>query len=581
MSPETILFAIQASIRLYKGTRKAYADDTRGRPIVLPLPPISVDMYGAAHNWFANAEAGIAVREAHLRIAWLMDLPERNDEQKAELSDLYAYFRDDGDQDIQGRLSTDEIGAMLEIRQWAEDEAGQTRTALQQVAGTLVNIAVDYFVQVPGAVSTDRPEGRALLAFFRAMDQTDFANTAVTDVAGALIVGIVEAVAETPELLGGGRNEQLLVQGVAEALAAAAKEHLATATTAEKRDASVWLQLLGRAMLKSGAETVLANPQRFLSVEDDAQAAVISQVGGVLAELLIGEKRMFDRILSVDGLDTLVKAALGAVAKNPGVLGIDNGGLRNVIVAVAESMGAAKDPLSPDMFPEMVRLVLAKTADNADLIFGKRFTNPDRHLLVTAMRQLLKSLSKKPPAGSTWTPSFTKEQVLDIAEAVFDEVVDNPGWVVDRAGNASKVLGTAVQAMLESLRKLDSRRVSASAGVAMLKAGLKAVALQLPLIQDLPEGGQDAGRVAITAALDAILGTIFGEEVNAEASWALAGNAALEALVSTALERLARIGSEQKHVDVLRTVFGELVEAGKPVDPVEFAQLLEARLEAA
>lgn len=50
----------------------------------------------------------------------------------------------------------------MTVRQWSQGELGDRPSALQRVAGTLVNIAVDYFVHTPGAISDKRPSDRVL-----------------------------------------------------------------------------------------------------------------------------------------------------------------------------------------------------------------------------------------------------------------------------------------------------------------------------------------------------------------------------------------------------------------------------------
>ncbi len=585
--PEAVIFAIQAALQLYGAGRKAYVDGTRGGPLVLPLPRSPGIGIDSASTWFTVQEAGIAAAQELPRVQRLLSLPDRTAAQESELIDLYLVVRVESDpewldgQGARGQFSSQQLSGLLEIRQWADGEYGQPPTALQQVGGTLVNLAVDYFANTPGAVSEKSPEGRALLAFLRAIDDQDFANSPVTEVAGDLMIAVLDSVVETPELFGGGEKEQLLVENVARTMATSAKNHLEGAPTTERWAARSWLQLATRALVKGGAETVLANPVLFLDVAPGAEANVVTQVGTAVADLLVGEKRLtFRRLLSAEGLGTVVRSGLDAVAKNPGILKTDHEGLQKILIAVAEDVSKLEGPLAPDLFPEVVRLVLENSAEHMDLVWGTGFQSADKHLLVTASRSLLQALAKPAPPGSTWKPRFTRDQIVDVAEAVFGEVVENPDWLVAHASGANDHLGVAVDAMLASMRKLDGRRISADAGVAMLKAGLGAVAVRLPLLEELPAGTQDAGRVALTAALDAIFSELFGAGVEADAKWRLARNSVVAGVVEVGLAELAEAGADQKHIDVLREATHTLAASTAPIDLDAFAQDLALRLAA-
>lgn len=585
--PEVVIFAIQAALQLYGAGRKAYVDATLGRPLVLPLPRSPAIGWDSAESWFTVEEAGIAAARSNPRVERLLNLDDLTADQKSELIELYLALRAEAEPlwaegaEARGQFTGEQLSSLLEIRQWADGEYGQPPTALQQVAGSLVNLAVDYFAHMPGAVSEKTPEGRALLAFLRAIDQTDFANTPVTDMAGDLMIAVLDSVTETPELFGGGEKEQLLVEHVSKTMAASVKKHLANAPTTERWEAASWLQLATRALVKGGADAVLGNPVLFLDVSPGAEANVVTQVGETVADLLIGDECVtFRRLLSAEGLSTVVRSGLDAVAKNPEILKIDHDGLKKILIAVADDVSKLEGTLAPDLFPEVARLILENSAEHMDLVWGPKFNTPERHLLVTASRSLLKALAQPAPASSTWKPRFTRDQILEVTEAVFDEVVENPDWLVAHAAGADDRLGVAVQAMLASMRNLDGERISAEAGVAMLKAGLQATAVRLPLLDELPPGGADAGRVALTAALDAIFQEIFADGVGAEARWRIARNSVVAGVAEVGLAELARAGAEQRHIDALREATRALAASAEPIDLDDFANDLATRLAA-
>lgn len=574
---ELILFAIQAALQLYGAGRRAYVDGTRGRALTLPLPRLPGVGFDSAHAWLTLEAEGMALVARMPQLARLLASPSPED--RSTLVDLYLALRAEADPTwpegvgVRGQFTADQLSALLEVRQWVTGESGAPPSGLQQVAGTLINVAVDYFATTPGAVSPNRPAGRALLAFLHAIDDEDFANTPVTTLAGDLMVAVLDAVVDNPALAGGGAKEQLLVQSVSRTMAESVRQHLADVPETERREATTWLRLATRALVRGGADAVLANPVLFLGVHAGAEANVVTQVGRTVADLLIGEDRLtFRRLLSGDALTAVVRSSLDAVATNPELLKVGNQGLKNVLVAIAADVARSEAALGPDLFPELARSILQHSADNIDLLWGAAFTTADRHLLVTASGQLLAALAAPPPAGATWRPRLTRAQILGVAETVFDEVVDNPDWLRQRVGDAPPPLRVALDAMLTSMRRLDGARVSAEAGVAMLQAGITAVALQLPLLDALPASGQPA----LTAAVDAVCDALVGGGLP---RWRAARNSLLSGAVAIGLSELARAGARPEQIDILREAAQALADQLTP-DLDAFALDLRRRLAA-
>ncbi|MCU0864053.1 MAG: hypothetical protein MUC36_09690 [Planctomycetes bacterium] len=563
---ETVLLVIRAGLELFSVARKAYVDSTRSMTLTLPLPRMANATVQSARTWFTGSQAGREAAARTPRVAWLLAQARLDTERERELLQIYTVLlaatnpATDDSATAKAAVDSEQLCALLTVRQWSEHEPEAPRTALQQIAGSIVNLAVDYYASMPGAISSHRPEGRALLAFLEALDDVDFAATPAQELAGEMLVGVMDGLAAHPGALGGGRAQDQFVRNIATSLSTSAKDLLADATLERKREAGVWLRLVARAMVEGGAQTVLSNPVRFLGVEEGAESALAGAVSSTLAELLLAEEHRvtFAALLSGGGLTKVAQAALGAVAANPDLLKVDHQGLKAILVAVAGDLAKYDAPFTADLFPELARLVLEKSAANMDLVWGPRFKSADRHLLVTATRSLLRSLAKKPKAGSTWKPTLTQEQLLIVAETVFEEVIDNPDWLVERAAGESDVLGAAVEAMLDSMRRFDGARVSADSGIAMLRAALLAVGKRVELLDRLPQASHEAGAVALTAAVDAVMSAALGDGGNARAKWRLARNSSLEALVVIALEALATHGPSAEHIIRLREVLARL-----------------------
>ena len=592
VSPQIVFTAIQAGLRLYRAGYTAYVDSTRNRALKLPLPPAPDQLTViAAFSFFREDDEQIKAfiadeKNERLRLILkkINNDEELEPELEAEFLQIYTVaFWSTQSVDADAKLDPSSVKAeefisLLTIRQWSESEAPGKITALQQIAGTLVNVAVDYFAHTPGLISSNRPEGRALMAFLETIDDVDFAATPITDLAGTLLVGVLDGVNSVPEIVSGGAREQELVKNITHAMAVSANNHLAAASEDEKRDAASWLQLLAHSFVKSGAETILADPVRFLGVQQGAEVNVVQQIGGTLTDLVIGKDDLqFRSLITGESLNKITKSVLTAVADNPDVLKIGNDGFKSLIRELATDLSQREDLFSDDLLPDVLRLVLEKSARNLDLIWPAGSQSPRDHLLVTATSELLKALSASAAANKAW-PKLSKAQVLSVAESVLDEVLDNPAWLLEKV-NGESALGTGLKAVLTSLRNQETNRLNTETLVVALRSGLLAAATRHSLLEKIDGLGADAGKVALEAAIEAIFDTVNGELVSADMKWRLMRNSNLQFLIEKGLASLAKHGTGQEHIDALKEVITLLIQDSFGIE--EYPKELDARMKAA
>ena len=569
-NPLFVLWAIQAGVRLYAAGKSAYVEATLDRPLVLPLPSGPGINVASARNFFKNDPQGIIIagREENAHIRHLLaaaDAGTLDSEEEETLKHIYKAYLLELQPDVFDRPPfTDvprghEIVAIMTVRQWSKGQLGDHPSALQRIAGTVVNIAVDYFLYSPGAISSNHPTGRALRAYLDAIDSLDFSEAPPSEIAGELMVAVVDSVCVHPDLIGNTETEKKLIRNVSLCLSKSARTHLGNVPTEARWNGSAWLQMIARAVIKGGADTVLADPNTVLGL-GETEAGFVREVGKVVADLVIGpEKVRFQPLLSGEGMNTVVKAALRATARNPGILRVDNHGLRGILVGIADGISQQKNLLVEDLFPEVARMVLDGSADNLDLIWPKGSSDPKDHLLITATKQLFHALAEG-TRKSGW-PTLTKSQLMNIVEVSFKETMENPEWLIEQAGiKGDSALSVAVRASLESLGRMKGPLVSADTAAVAISAAMSASARRLELLRRLPPGGADAGKVAVSAAMDAVFEQACGDDVGAEDKWIRARQSSLVMALEVALDKLARIGAEQRHIDVLRREIGGLVD---------------------
>ncbi len=171
LAAEAIIFSINSAIKLSANLRRAYVHSIRAKALVLPLPDFNTEIQLATINLFffrhqEYLDQLIDLKELFEKANSVLALEEDDME---EYLKLYRTFKaiEDGDT-ARLEMNTSEVLTLLKIRQW---EKGQAPTSvLQLVAGTLVEIGVDYFAQVPGALNPDSVQGRLMRKFLNAFD---------------------------------------------------------------------------------------------------------------------------------------------------------------------------------------------------------------------------------------------------------------------------------------------------------------------------------------------------------------------------------------------------------------------------
>ena len=569
-NPLFVLWAIQAGVRLYAAGEKAYVEATLDRPLVLPLPSGPGISVASAHNFFKNDPQGILIADrdenAHIRhLLIAADAGTLDPEGEETLKQIYKAYLLELQPDVFDRPVTTEtpkgheIVAIMTVRQWSKGQMGDHPSALQRIAGTVVNIAVDYFLYSPGSISLNRPTGRALKAYLDAIDSLDFSEAPPAEIAGELMLAIVDSIGVRPDLIGNTETEKQLIRNVSLCLSKSARAHLENVPTELRWAGSAWLQMIARAVIKGSTDTVLTDPNTILGL-GEPEANFISEVGATMADLVIGPDRLrFQTLLSGEGVNTVIKSALRAIGRNPGILKVDNQGLRSILNGVADGIAQQKNLLVEDLFPEITRVVLENSANNLDLIWPEESSDPDTHLLITATKQLFHALAEG--TRKTGWPTLTKSQIMNIVNDCVRETIENPEWLLEGAGlEGRSPLSVAVRASLDSLGQLRDPLVSADTAAAVISAAISASALRLELLHELPPGGADAGKVAVRAAMDAVFEKARGDDLSAEEKWIRARNSSLIMALEVALDKLAKIGAEQRHIDVLRREIGGLID---------------------
>jgi hypothetical protein len=325
---------------------------------------------------------------------------------------------------------------------------------------------------------------------------------------------------------------------------------------------------------------VVENPQEYLGVSGAGEQALVSNVGSALLDLVVSSPEgELDAFFSTNSLEVLADAALRTLGEHPEIL-VDGGndGLRTLLGQVATELAGYDRLFQTSMLPEIGRMVLDKTGENLHLLWPELAIDPKKNLLLTGASTTLDVLTRKPAAGELWKPRFGREELLDVTEAVLDQFVENPGWLVNHAGEVNDNLKVALEAAVAVIRKRGDRRLGTALAADILKTSLAAVATRQEFMQHLPAEGQ----VAVAAVLDAVLEQVFRGDLDPKAAWVLTRGEVVRGLVAVGFEQLGRTELGEPEIAKLRKVLerqADAIVAGQAFDLSAFTADLKKELE--
>ena len=210
VAPATlVLFAIQSAVKLGRQAQAAYIDNTQRRALVLPLPNFDPRQdQPSAVAYFLDRRGEIAGPETLRRLigkleGFLADnAPVDLSEEESRV--LIAFHNQHLLRDLQSQgiaaaeageltpFSDEALDALVTIRQWQRG-SDPNPSVLQRLAGSFLEISVDYFASVPGSLDRESSRGRALHALFTSLDAISFAEEPLGDLPAKLLVATLES----------------------------------------------------------------------------------------------------------------------------------------------------------------------------------------------------------------------------------------------------------------------------------------------------------------------------------------------------------------------------------------------------
>jgi len=542
MTAEAIIFAINSAIRLGRNAQRAYSLSLSSKAIVLPLPKFSGTPNAfTAQRFFDSEEADGGARfiarmerlqaiHQRFKSAAGADFPtdeelEKYVESFVSLSALQAQEANpdfkDGLND--NRINSDELVALLSIRQYTYAGAKHT-SPLQLVAGTIVEIGIDYFNKIPGALNQQSATGRTLQHFLRAFDDLPLSDNARLQaqsrkIVPQLFIAAAETLTDFSNHLINDPKIQSFVQAAGSGIAQDLNTRLLEIADDDHQDEAInWGRFLLRSTIANSGHYVFAAPGQFFKTNSGA-SALITATSTVLLDAILKDpdQLQIKAGLNAETLDRLLRSSFTVLAEHPQLIHHNNG-FQEVVTGVSSAL---KDYnfRRPDLFPELVRLVLENTGKNLHL-FWQNEADDDHSphqareaqgLLIQTVQLILQELSQPVDAGN-WRPHLSKSQLLTVTEELLDKVVSSPDWVTREVGG-KPLLAAVVRATVDGLANIPrDERLSAHSFLQLLELNLRTVATNELVLQKIKWSAGEPEKAVLQQALSLVFAFTFDRQ---------------------------------------------------------------------
>ncbi len=270
-SAEVVLFAITSAIKLGNNVRQSFVNNLQSQKLTLPLPNVDMTVDNFQITDFFTAYPQMLKENPKLKA--LYDKQENSNLDEAETKSYRDFFElgfSRENQDSTALVQGESLTSLLRFRQWANEEDAPV-SGLRLVAGSLVEISVDYFVQVPSALNENSATGQSLKKILTSLDSVNFTSGNVKEalfkqVAPAIFTTAIETVNRlAPEI-----SHDLKVQDFIQTATQGFVEDISgrlegLQTEEESANIQQWGQWMFRSVIQNAGETVFAENSGFFT----------------------------------------------------------------------------------------------------------------------------------------------------------------------------------------------------------------------------------------------------------------------------------------------------------------------------
>jgi hypothetical protein len=458
---DLILFGMEAGVRLGRKIIDVYQEEIRDRDIILPLAesPGAFTYEGALR--FFDKEGKLFVQEGGLyHDLWERTGP-RGDatlEVQDQLRKAAAYVdgvlkRAQKEGQVDKEVLYKGMAGYYAVAQWKKGDPAKPNTPLQRVAGTILEIGLDYVKIDPSFMDQDSKSQSIVRSILLALEPIDLAeqkvDTLLVDLfrsSMAVFYDNVDGIIEDDKL-------KLLLREIGETL----KQQV---EAIDDPTQLLTIQTLGRDILpgivKASANVVLDNPNLFLADRDSPEKRLTA---AVLMAVLEAARTRPD-VFSGKTLVEIYRSALTAVGQNVSLL-LHDGNREVFLASLFTSLATTLADHNPsrlyhlDLLREVIGLALETTGNNVHILVNPE--KPEEQLLAAALRRVLLTFSddftENEDFSRIGSRLFSRKNLIQIIAVVFNEVSTNPEALLrkveddDARSTLAQIIGSVTAAI--------------------------------------------------------------------------------------------------------------------------------------
>jgi hypothetical protein len=456
----TIMFAIEAGVRLAQKGNAILIDKTAERPLRLPLGDSPPDLNEIeAREFFDRDENAHLTKSGGPYFGYTR-------KQLAEAYQTIQATRALGGNRTPESVIAEEVGRVEQF-----NRGFGTKPALRRLLGTVVEIGIDYALANPAVLGKNANQRKIIESFVAGLNETDFAEGSSEGLITDLLTSALKTFSDNTALVDDDPRTQALLGGVTSALLADA-DSIKDGTKKWTREQL--LRRIGSSMLRGGAGAFSQNPDLFLPGNGLPKALVKSTVQQMLAGIK-GREDWFNN----ESLELLFQSSMKAVAENAG----EFHGKEMVQVLIRDTATVLGGKRWTELFSEQTAAVILQQALSISSEHMETMLRaPDgsqKQFAAQALVAMAESLSKSLAGNGNVHGLFSKSQLLDLTKIVLGEVARNPKKLLDGADEDPKktVLAQAIGSMARALGD-DPRKFVSGAGFIQLSRIALNVAVQ-------------------------------------------------------------------------------------------------------
>jgi hypothetical protein len=465
---DLVLFAIHAAIKLGQKIQTVFEDEIRDRELVLPsvgfpdseLPtpsdtedffteagkvfveqqvkvksesgdvtnlPEYGSLYGLWQKWQAGTDPGTTMHQLRQAAKSLM--------MAGKADDVRGEYRRDPETFYAG------VNALFVVKQWRVDPKPPP---LQRLAGTVVELALDYVKADPTLFGGKAVGDRVVRSFLLSLDEVQFAETRYDDLLLDILQASLSAFRTQGDLIIGDKTLALLLKRMSVTLADNIKKAEDSQDPLQQLMLNTFRRETLQGFIKISAATVSEHATRLLGPADSSETQLLNGVLQAVLTVVQGEQ---GNLFSSQTLKDIYQASLSAAAQNatlllPGAPGEERHiFLANLITGMAGRLAAAveKDPsglFTPDLLQGIIAIGLDTLAGHAARLINPHA--PQEQLLVEALDRVILALSAEfhqdAHLPGVLASVFSQGQLMALIGEAFGAVAQNPGGVIPGVG---------------------------------------------------------------------------------------------------------------------------------------------------